>query len=185
MPSAAGVKNATYEIREREALDWPLATASVALKMKGGKVSSAKIVLGHVAPTPWEAPKAAESLAGKTIDEATAEEAGKARRRGRPAAQPERLQSATGERGGETRAARGGREGLAVWSNHLSPESTRTAVRTCAGKACTCRPWWIPSVGHSNDGLFWCHNTHNCLGPDGKLVDDYECNETRNCYQSL
>ncbi len=42
-----------------------------------------------------------------------------------------------------------------------------------------------PNVGHSNDGLFWCHHTHNCLGPDGKLVDDYECNETRNCYKAL
>ncbi len=76
VPSAAGVKNATYEIREREAIDWPLATASVALKMAGGKVASAKVVLGHVAPTPWDAAKAGESLAGKTIDEATAEAAG-------------------------------------------------------------------------------------------------------------
>jgi xanthine dehydrogenase YagS FAD-binding subunit len=77
VPSAAGVKNAVYEIREREAIDWPLAAAAVALKMAGGKVSSAKVYLGHVAPTPWEASKAAEYLAGKTIDEATAEEAGK------------------------------------------------------------------------------------------------------------
>ena len=51
-PSAAGVKNATYEIRERAAMDWPLATASVALKMAGGKVASAKVVLGHVASAP-------------------------------------------------------------------------------------------------------------------------------------
>lgn len=42
-----------------------------------------------------------------------------------------------------------------------------------------------PLVGHSNDGLFWCHNTSNCLGPDGKVVDDYECNETRECYKAL
>jgi xanthine dehydrogenase YagS FAD-binding subunit len=77
VPSALGVKNATYEIREREAIDWPMAAASVALKMAGGKVSSAKVVLGHVAPTPWDAAKAGEYLAGKTIDEATAEEAGK------------------------------------------------------------------------------------------------------------
>ncbi len=42
-----------------------------------------------------------------------------------------------------------------------------------------------PLVGHSNDGLFWCHNTSNCVGPDGKLVDDYECNETRECYRAL
>jgi hypothetical protein len=42
-----------------------------------------------------------------------------------------------------------------------------------------------PLVGHSNDGLFWCHNTSNCVGPDGKVVDDYECNETRECYRAL
>ncbi len=77
VPSAAGIKNATYEIRQREAIDWPLVTASVALKMAGTKVSSAKVVLGHVAPTPWVAEKAEQYLSGKTIDEATAEEAGK------------------------------------------------------------------------------------------------------------
>lgn len=77
VPSAAGVKNAVYEIREREAMDWPVAAAAVALKMSGTKVSSAKVVLGHVAPTPWDAAKAGEFLAGKTLDEATAEEAGK------------------------------------------------------------------------------------------------------------
>lgn len=77
VPSAAGVRNHTYEIREREAVDWPLATASVALKMSGGSVSNARIVLGHVAPTPWVATKAEEYLKGKAIDEATAEEAGK------------------------------------------------------------------------------------------------------------
>ena len=42
-----------------------------------------------------------------------------------------------------------------------------------------------PNVGHSNDRLFWCHKTANCLGPDNKLVDDYECNETRNCYCAM
>lgn len=42
-----------------------------------------------------------------------------------------------------------------------------------------------PNVGHSNDGLFWCHRTSYCVGPDNKLVDDYECNETRPCYKAL
>ncbi len=42
-----------------------------------------------------------------------------------------------------------------------------------------------PNVGHSNDRLFWCQHTSNCLGPDSKLVDDYECNETRQCYKAL
>jgi xanthine dehydrogenase YagS FAD-binding subunit len=70
--------SATYEVRQKEALDWPLATASVAIKMKGSAVGSARIVLGHVAPTPWEATAAGESLVGKTITVETAEAAGKA-----------------------------------------------------------------------------------------------------------
>jgi xanthine dehydrogenase YagS FAD-binding subunit len=73
--SSASMKNATYEVRQKEALDWPLATASVALKMSGGKVASARIVMGHVAPTPWAASAAEKSLAGKSIDEASAEHA--------------------------------------------------------------------------------------------------------------
>ncbi len=75
VPKAVGIRNATYEVRQKEALDWPLATASVALTMKGTAVAKARIVMGHVAPTPWVTAKAAETLAGKTITEKTAEEA--------------------------------------------------------------------------------------------------------------
>ena len=72
------MKNATYEIREREAVDWPLATASVALTMKGNSIGSARVVLGHVAPKPWVAKEAETFLAGKAITEEVAEEAGAA-----------------------------------------------------------------------------------------------------------
>lgn len=72
------VRNATYEVRQKQALDWPLATASVALKMKGATVDSARVVLGHVAPMPWEASQAGQMLAGKTINEEVAEQAAKA-----------------------------------------------------------------------------------------------------------
>ena len=45
---------------------------------------------------------------------------------------------------------------------------------------------WDPKiVPHSGDRLFWCHRTQQCVGPDGKVVDDYECNETRKCYKPL
>ncbi len=73
-----GAKNATYEVRQKEALDWPLATASVALRMKGSSVTSARVVLGGVAPTPWAASQAEQVLAGKSMTAALAEEAGKA-----------------------------------------------------------------------------------------------------------
>jgi xanthine dehydrogenase YagS FAD-binding subunit len=78
VPPAAGMRNATYEVRQKEALDWPLATASVALKMKGSAVASARVVLGHVAPTPWRALAAEKALAGKTVSAAVAEAAGNA-----------------------------------------------------------------------------------------------------------
>jgi xanthine dehydrogenase YagS FAD-binding subunit len=50
--------------------------------MNGGTVSSAKIVLGHVAPIPWQADDAAKWLVGKKITEETAAAAGDAAVRG-------------------------------------------------------------------------------------------------------
>lgn len=78
LPPAAGRKIASYEVRQRETLDWSLATAAVALEMDGGKVGRARIVLGQVAPIPWSATEAEELLRGKAIDAAVAEQAGAA-----------------------------------------------------------------------------------------------------------
>jgi xanthine dehydrogenase YagS FAD-binding subunit len=72
------VKSATYEVRQRQLMDWPLVGASVALKMNGGTVESARVVLGHVAPTPWRSPEAERALAGKSVSEETAMAAAKA-----------------------------------------------------------------------------------------------------------
>ncbi len=44
---------------------------------------------------------------------------------------------------------------------------------------------WDPTVPHSNDRAFWCDKTLIPIGPDGKPVDEYECNETRSCYKPL
>jgi len=82
VPPTAGRKNATYEVRQKEALDWPLATTSVSVEMSGANVKSARIVMGHVAPTPWPAPDAEKLLAGKAITEETAAQAGEAAVRG-------------------------------------------------------------------------------------------------------
>ena len=78
LPPAAGRKLATYEVRQREALDWPLATAAVVLEMEGdsNKVAQASVVLGQVAPVPWVAEKLQELLKGKMIDEKVAAAAG-------------------------------------------------------------------------------------------------------------
>jgi len=72
LPSSAGVKAAHYEIRQKAAFDWPLAVSAVALKMNGATISSARVVLGYVAPTPWPSPEAEQALTGKALSQETA-----------------------------------------------------------------------------------------------------------------
>jgi xanthine dehydrogenase YagS FAD-binding subunit len=74
----ANFKNASYEVRHKQAYDWPLVQAAVAFKLDGGKATGVKIVLGHVAPTPIVAEDAAKALEGQTVTEGTATEAGQA-----------------------------------------------------------------------------------------------------------
>jgi xanthine dehydrogenase YagS FAD-binding subunit len=71
-------KNASYEVRHKQAYDWPLVQAAVAFGLSGGKASGVQVVLGHVAPTPYAAEKAAKALEGKEVNEDTATAAGKA-----------------------------------------------------------------------------------------------------------
>ena len=78
VPPAAEVRNATYEVRQKQTLDWPLATASVALTMKGTAVATARVVLGHVAPVPWRAGAAEKALAGRVPGTTIAEKAAQA-----------------------------------------------------------------------------------------------------------
>jgi xanthine dehydrogenase YagS FAD-binding subunit len=78
VPPPGGAKMAVYEVRQKEALDWPLAAAAVVLNLDGDTVKSARVVLGHVAPVPWPSPEAEEALSGKTLTEEVAMEAGKA-----------------------------------------------------------------------------------------------------------
>jgi xanthine dehydrogenase YagS FAD-binding subunit len=75
LPPAAGVKAAHYEVRQKQAFDWPLAVAAVALQMQGDRVASARVVMGHVAPVPWVSAEAAQALAGKPISEQSADAA--------------------------------------------------------------------------------------------------------------
>lgn len=59
-----GLKNATYEVRQRRGLDWPMVTATVAYAIDGGKAADARVVLGHVAPVPHASTGAATALNG-------------------------------------------------------------------------------------------------------------------------
>lgn len=74
----APLASATYEVRHGEGPDYPLAAAAAALQIEAGVVRSARIVLGHVAPTPWLAREAAQALLGRTVDEQSAADAGDA-----------------------------------------------------------------------------------------------------------
>lgn len=72
-------RNATYEIRQRQVLDWPLVAAAVSLDFSSsGEVSTASVVLGHVAPVPWVSKVAAQQLEGQKISAQVAQQAGDA-----------------------------------------------------------------------------------------------------------
>ena len=78
LPPADGIANATYEVRHGEGPDYPLAAAAAALRIDGGIVREAKIVMGHVAPTPWISDEAAAAIIGRPVNAETAEAAGEA-----------------------------------------------------------------------------------------------------------
>ena len=44
---------------------------------------------------------------------------------------------------------------------------------------------WDKTIQYCNDRSFWCQKTQIPLGPDGQLVDDFECHEGRNCFKAL
>lgn len=75
LPAVGQKQSAAYEVLQMEGLDWPLAAAASCVDIEGGVVRSAKIVMGHVAPTPWVATAAAKVLLNRPL---TAEIAGQA-----------------------------------------------------------------------------------------------------------
>jgi xanthine dehydrogenase YagS FAD-binding subunit len=75
LPPAPGVQAANYEIRQKEAFDWPLAVAAVALRMSGSNVQSARVVVGYVAPVPWLSSEAEKFLTGHSVNQETAQKA--------------------------------------------------------------------------------------------------------------
>lgn len=78
LPPETGRFSATYEVRQGAGPDFPLASAAVALDLRGGVVYDARVALGQVAPIPWAAPGAASLLVGRAVDEEIAEAVGAA-----------------------------------------------------------------------------------------------------------
>ena len=75
VPPATELKAAHYEIRQKEAFDWPLALVAVTMKLQDSTVQSSKIVLGYVAPVPWPSTEAQQAIAGKRVNKETAQRA--------------------------------------------------------------------------------------------------------------
>ena len=75
IPPGQSVKAAHYEIRQKEAFDWPLAVAAVALTVSGSNVRTARVVMGYVAPVPWPSPEAEQALAGQPVNGTAAQKA--------------------------------------------------------------------------------------------------------------
>lgn len=76
LPDVRSFASATYEVRQGEGPDFPLASAAAALRIDGGIVREARIVLGQVAPTPWFSEEAAAAIIGRPVNEQTADAAG-------------------------------------------------------------------------------------------------------------
>ena len=72
IPPPAGAGVFYYEVRQKHAFDWPLATATVAVTLQKGAVHTATVMLGHVAPVPWRSREAEAALAGRKITAAVA-----------------------------------------------------------------------------------------------------------------
>lgn len=58
-----------YAIKERQSFDWPLVFAAVALRLAQGRIESARVCAGAVAPVPWPLPNVEQSLAGVSVDD--------------------------------------------------------------------------------------------------------------------
>ena len=69
LPAPGNMKHGHYEVRYKQSHDWPIAFATVLIATAGNRVTSARIVMGAVAPVPWRARAAEQELVGKTIDE--------------------------------------------------------------------------------------------------------------------
>ena len=78
LPPASGAGSATYEVRHGAGPEFPLASAAASLRIEGGVVREARVVMGQVAPTPWLSPEAAAVVVGRVMNDEVADAAGQA-----------------------------------------------------------------------------------------------------------
>jgi xanthine dehydrogenase YagS FAD-binding subunit len=79
VPAGPWTRRSLYlKVRDRASYEFAAASAAVALHLEGGTVREARIALGGVATKPWRAREAEAALAGKRIDETSAQAAAEA-----------------------------------------------------------------------------------------------------------
>ena len=74
----SGTKQRYLKFRLRKVIDFAISSVAAVITTQAGVVSQARIVLGGVAPTPYRALSAEESLKGKVITESIAETSARA-----------------------------------------------------------------------------------------------------------
>jgi xanthine dehydrogenase YagS FAD-binding subunit len=75
LPAAPGLRSTYASVREKAAFDWPLVSNAVALRVEGGIVREARIVLGAVGTAPLRSVAAERVLLGARLEDATIEAA--------------------------------------------------------------------------------------------------------------
>jgi xanthine dehydrogenase YagS FAD-binding subunit len=75
-PQGDGWRGTYLKFRERGSYDFALAAVALALRLEGGKIAAARLVLGGVAPIPWRCEAAETFLVGRAVDAETCAGAG-------------------------------------------------------------------------------------------------------------
>ena len=79
VPAGPWTQRSLYlKVRDRESYEFALASAAVALDLRDGVVSEARIALGGVATEPWRSHEAEAALKGRALNETNAQAAAQA-----------------------------------------------------------------------------------------------------------
>jgi xanthine dehydrogenase YagS FAD-binding subunit len=75
VPVPAGARSAYLQVGEKSDFDWALVSCAAAARVDAGKLSGVRLVLGAVAPIPWQAEAANALLEGQPLTRERAEKA--------------------------------------------------------------------------------------------------------------
>jgi xanthine dehydrogenase YagS FAD-binding subunit len=75
IPVAAGGRSAYLQVAEKSDFDWALVSCAAAARVEGGTLRGVRVVLGSVAPIPWQVEEANAFLEGKALTDEVATKA--------------------------------------------------------------------------------------------------------------